>query len=167
MENITFSSVGVATRSLKFPHALNYAPYVYDSVHSEWVLNPDSETLGLITKVKTPLNKQILALEVSSLAEIDVDALAVLFNLEKAQIQTQVIEMEDGCLGLSADEKKYYLGFVSAKDALEKLTSLKESDSFKNPESRAVNYWLHFWGAMAVSKFKDFMPIVLTAKAGA
>ena len=149
----------VATRSLKFPHALDYYEYSFDSEDDEeWELG---SKVGTITKVRTPLEKQVLALEVSTLAEIDVDALAVLFNLEKAEVKNQTIELEDGSLGLTADESHYIAGFVSAKDALEKITSLEESDSFKNPESRAVNYWLHFWGAMAVSKFKDFMPIVL------
>lgn len=155
----------VATRSLKFPHALDYYEYSYDSEDDEeWELGSKA---GTITKVRTPLEKQVLALEVSTLAEIDVDALAVLFNLEKAEVKNQTIELEDGSLGLTADGTHYIAGFVSAKDALEKITSLEESDSFKNPESRAVNYWLHFWGAMAVSKFKDFMPIVLGTQAPA
>lgn len=152
----------VATRSLKFPHALDYYEYSYNTSTDKWALG--SEKTGTITKVKTPLDKQILGLEVSTLAEVDVDALAVLFNIDKAEVKTQTIELEDGSLGLTEDGSHYIAGFVCDKTAVEKITSLQESDSFKNPESRAVNYWLHFWGAIAVSKFKDFMPIVLTAK---
>ena len=156
----------VATRSLKFPHALDFDSYAFDEDEDEWALGGEKET---ITKVRTPLSRQVLALEVSSLAEVDVDALAVLFNISKAELSTKTIELEDGSLGLvyGSEDGYYCAGFVCDKEAVEKVVSLQESDSFKNPESRAVNYWLHFWGAMAVSKFKDFMPIVLVAKAGA
>ena len=166
----------VATRTLKFPHALSFLPFAYDSVSgSDKVdLTKKTETghtneykeLQTISKVRTPLGSQRLALEVSTLAEIDVDALAVLFNLDKAEVKTQTIELEDGSIGIinaGADNEKYVLGFIADTTCLEKVTSLEEADSFKNPESRAVNYWLHYWGAMAVSKFKDFMPIVVKA----
>ena len=164
----------VATRTLKFPHPLSYLPFKNGSVDltkkTETGHTNEYKELQTIEKVRTALGSQRLALEVSVLAEIDVDALAVLFNLEKAEVKTQTIEIEDGSFGIinpSAESKKYVIGFIANTSAVEKVVSLEEADSFKNPESRAVNYWLHYWGAMAVSKFKDFMPIVVTAKAGA
>ena len=160
----------VATRTLKFPHSLSFLPFKNGSVDltKKTATGHTNEYAELqsIQKVRTALASQRLALEVSVLAEIDVDALAVLFNLDKAEVKTQTIELEDGSFGIinpSADTEKYVIGFIANSSAVEKVVSLEEADSFKNPESRAVNYWLHYWGAMAVSKFKDFMPIVVKA----
>lgn len=157
----------IASRSLKFPHALSYG-------------NPDltEEELdnhGTISVVRTPINKQVCALEVSTMATIDVDALAVLFNIDKAEPKTRMIELEDGALGeithdgtASALDYSYHVaGFICDRDAVERATSFEETDSFKNPEALYVNMWNHYWGYMAVSKFKDFVPILVTFKAQA
>ena len=152
----------VASRGLKFPHALSYGTEFDDS-------DPDYDA-GTISVVRTPVNKQVCALEVSSMATIDVDALAVLFNMDKAEPKTRMIELEDGALGdyTDADSKKYHLaGFICDKDAVERGTSFEDRDSFKNPEAQYVNMWNHYWGYMAVSKFKDFVPILVPHKAGA
>lgn len=149
----------VASRSLQFYHKLSYGSIADSSLASD---------KGTIKAVRTPLAKQVLALEVSTLANIDVDALATLFNLEPAKLQTSVIELEDGALGYAKSKAgvtvDYYIGgFICNKDAVERGTSFEDTDSFKNPESQAVNFWQHYWGYMAVSKFKDFVPIVFKA----
>lgn len=146
----------VVTGNLKFPHKITYA-----SFDSDGEIVADSQ--NTIEAQRTPREKQILGLEVSTLANIDVDALATLFNLEKAELKTQVIELEDDALGtyVSEDENEYYIGgFVCDKKAVSRGTSYENNDSFKNPEHEYVNFWKHFWGWMVVSKFKDFVPIV-------
>lgn len=146
-----------ATRSLKFPHEISY--FGKDA-------QGDYELAGTISKQRTPVPSQVMALEVDTLAEIDVDALAVLFHLEPAQLETKVIELENGILGeVEVGDTNYYLGgFITDKEAVERYTTLEDTDSFKNPESKAVNYWLHWWGLIAISKFKDFVPIVFSVK---
>lgn len=148
----------VASRSLKFPHELTYA-----DLKANGTLN----NKGNISVVRTPVSKQVVALEVSTMANIDVDALAVLFNLDKAEMETRKIELEDGALGLDGeDETEGYIGgFICNKEAVERGTSFEDTDSFKNPEGEYVNMWNHYWGYMAVSKFKDFIPIVFPIKA--
>ena len=147
----------VASRGLKFPHSLKY----YD----------ESDTEHEITRVRTPLEKQVVALEVSTQAEIDVEALAVLFHMDKAEINSRIIELEDGALGkVTTGENEsavtvYVGGFICNKEAVERYTSFRHKDSFLNPEGLYTNFWSHFWGAMAVSKFKDFLPIVFPLKA--
>lgn len=150
----------VASRKLKFPHEL----YYYTEALS------DNEKK--ITRVRTPLEKQVVGLEVSTQAEIDVDALAVLFHMDKAEIETRIIELEDNALGTvtlnagtESEETVYVGGFICNKDAVERYTSFRHKDSFMNPEGLYTNFWSHFWGAMAVSKFKDFLPIVFPLKA--
>lgn len=148
----------VVTGNLKFPHALSYATFEDDG---------DIDVENKIDAQRTPRERQILGLEVSTLANIDVDALATLFNLEKADLKTQVIELEDDALGLyvtKAEHEFYIGGFVCDKKAVSRGTSFENNDSFKNPEHEYVNFWKHFWGWMAVSKFKDFVPIVFSIK---
>ena len=148
----------VASRKLKFPHELWYGEA---SDHSDLK----------ITRVRTPLEKQVIGLELSTQAEIDVEALAVLFHMDKAEIDSRIIELEDNALGTvttgtGLDEKTVYVGgFICNKEAVERYTSFRHKDSFMNPEGLYTNFWSHFWGAMAVSKFKDFLPIVFELKA--
>jgi len=156
-------AVRIMSRSLKFPHPLSYGD-----------INAGGTALdneGTISVVRTPISKQVLALEVSSMAEIDVDALAVLFHLEKAEVETRLLELEDGALGEhlnSSNVADYHLaGFICDKESVERGTSFEDTDSFKNPEGQYVNMWNHYWGYMAVSKFKDFVPILVPVKASA
>lgn len=150
--------IRVASRGLKFPHALTYLK----------IDGSDAENEGQITRVRTPISRQVCALEVSTMAEIDIEALAVLFNIAKADIETRLLELEDGALGLvtgnaSGDPEFYIGGFIADKDAVVRGTSFEEKDSFKNPEYLYVNLWQHYWGYMAISKFKDFVPICFSA----
>lgn len=149
-------AIRIASRSLKFPHKLSYG-----NVNQAGTA---LENEGTISAVRTPVSKQVCALEVSTMANLDVDALAVLFNLEKAEMQTRLLELEDNALGdhLTSDVADYHIaGFICNKDAVERGTSFEDTDSFKNPEGQYVNMWNHYWGYMAVSKFKDFVPILI------
>lgn len=157
----------VASRSLKFPHALSYGELNSDA--DAFVQDEEEHDIaGNITVVRTPVNKQVCALEISTMATIDVDALAVLFNIDKAEPKTRMIELEDGALGemvTGTNETPYHLaGFICDRDAVERGTSFEEKDSFKNPEALYVNMWNHYWGYMAISKFKDFVPILVSYK---
>ena len=152
--------IRIASRGLKFPHTLSYG-----NVNSQ---GNALENEGTISAVRTPISKQVCALEVTTMANIDVDALAVLFQMDKAEPQTRMLELEDGALGDhvgSGSKVDYHLaGFICNKDAVERGTSYEDTDSFKNPEGQYVNLWNHYWGYMAVSKFKDFMPILVPVK---
>lgn len=143
----------IASRSLKFAHKLDYG-----EIDDETFL---FEKKGQIKAVRTPVNNQVVALEVSTMATIDVDALATLFNLSKGEYETRMLELEDGALGENVLAEYYQLGFICDKDAVIRGTSFEDKDSFKNPEHEYVNFWSHYWGYMAVSKFKDFVPIVV------
>lgn len=153
------------TGMLQFYHKLDYCPFDMTNEVADVEDASHTSLVKTISAMRTPRNKQILGLEVSSLAEIDVDALAVLFNLDKAELQTQVIELEDGAFGLygSSTAERYIGGFLCNRDAVERGISFEDSDSFKNPEHEYVNFWNHYWGYRAVSKFADFCPIVFTA----
>lgn len=152
------------TGMLSFYHKLDYCPF--DMVNEVAVIEDASHQslIKTISAMRTPREKQILGLEVSALAEIDVDALAVLFNLEKAELNTRVIELEDEAFGSygSSTAERHIVGFLCNRDAVERGVSFEDSESFKNPEHEYVNFWNHYWGYRAVSKFADFCPIVVT-----
>lgn len=160
----------VLSGALTFYHKLGY----YDLSDEDVAPSEDSqagmENIGTIKAQRTPKSKQLLALENTTLAEIDVDALAVLFNLDKANIKEQTLMLEDGILGypVSQDETVenddvYMLGFLMDKSALRRGKSFEASDDFTNPEHLYINFWQHHWGYIAISKFKDFVPIVCEA----
>ena len=164
------------SRSLKFYHKLDY--YGEDAVADSDIAPTPSDTDAIdstevktIKAVKTPISKQVVALEVGTMAEIDVDALAVLFHMDKAEIESRMIELESGVLGapISEDETAsntdYHIGgFICDRDAVVRCSSYEDSESFKNPEHLYINYWQHHWGFIAVSKFADFVPIVFNKK---
>lgn len=161
------------SRALKFYHKYDY----YDIKSGSEDDEPDPigtvalDNVGTIKAIKTPINKQVVALEVGTMADIDVDALAVLFNMEKAEVQTRMIELEPNVLGApisldeTAENTDYHIGgFICDKDAVVRASSYEDSESFKNPEHLYINYWQHHWGFMALSKFADFVPIVFSVK---
>ena len=159
------------SRSLKFYHKLGY--YQLDDGNvapASGTSDVDSSTVKVIKAVKTPVRDQVVALETQVMAEIDVDALAVLFHMEKAEIEARMIELENEVLStpISEDETAqssglHLMGFICDRDCVERGKSFEANESFKNPEHQYINYWLHLWGYMAISKFADFVPIVCTA----
>ena len=156
------------SRALKFYHKYDYGVAEDSSDLSDgW----DTDKIKTIKAVKTPISKQVVALEVATMTDIDVDALAVLFHMDKAEIESRMIELEDGVLGspISEDEttalSTFHIGgFICDRDAVVRCSSYEDSESFKNPEHLYINYWQHKWGFMACSKFADFVPILFKVK---
>lgn len=159
------------SRALKFYHKLDYYEAVDETDAPADNVNYQVKNVKTIKAVKTPITKQVVALEVATMADIDVDALAVLFHMDKAEVESRMIELEDNVLGglISEDETAetagYHLGgFICDRDAVIRCSSYEDSESFKNPEHLYINYWQHKWGFMACSKFADFVPILFKNK---
>ena len=119
---------------LRFPSSLYNAAIVQDI--PVFVNNP-SELVLLVTP------------EVQ--ASLDVDALAVLFNMDKADVQSRIVIIDefpiDGAYALLTTDE-----FFQCRD------TLLENASFYNPETLGVNYFLHHWGVYSVS---PFVPAIL------
>ena len=157
------------SRSLKFYHKLGYYN-IDDETDAPVPATTNVEDVKVIKAVKTPVSDQVVMLETQVMSEIDVDALAVLFHMDKAEIEARMIELENEVLSYpvsedqSAENTDYHIiGAILDKDAVERGKSFEANESFKNPEHQYINYWFHFWGYMAVSKFADFVPIVCEA----
>ncbi len=84
-------------------------------------------------------------------ASIDVDALAVLFHMEKAEVEQRVIVLDefpiDGAQAILTTDD-----FFMCKDTEYETTSIY------NPKTLGQNYFLHHWGIYSIS---PFVPAIL------
>lgn len=84
-------------------------------------------------------------------ASIDVDALAILFNVDKAEIKYRTVLIDEfpipGAQALLTTED-----FFMCKDTEYETTSMY------NPKTLGINYFLHHWGIYSVS---PFVPAIL------
>lgn len=90
-------------------------------------------------------------------ASIDVDALAVLFNMEKAEVKQRIIVLDEFPIAgaqalLTTDD------YFMCKDTEYSM------ESIYNPKTLGQNYFLHHWGVYSIS---PFVPAILfTTSAG-
>lgn len=90
-------------------------------------------------------------------ASLDIDALAVLFHIEKAEVEERIVIVDefpiDGAIALLTTED-----FFVCHD------TVYENTSFWNPQTLATQYFLHHWGVYSAS---PFVPgILYTTEAG-
>lgn len=89
----------------------------------------------------TPADKIVLILPVDTLAALDVDVLAMAFNMDKAEFMGRIIEVDylpTGIYGMMCDE-----GWFQIYDNLTKMTEIY------NPDNLSWNYWYHRWETIA------------------
>ena len=90
-------------------------------------------------------------------ANLDVQALAVLFNLDKADVPVRKILVDEFPMA-NAQALLTTSDFFVCKDVE------YETTSFWNPQTLATNYYLHHWGVYSIS---PFVPAILfTTEAG-
>lgn len=81
-------------------------------------------------------------------ASVDVDTLAPLFHLDKAEISARQIIVDefpfadDSCVAL-----------LTTRDFFRCRDTVYETDSIYNPKTLGTNYYLHHWGVYSVSPF--------------
>lgn len=96
-------------------------------------------------------NELVLFITPEVEASIDVDALAVLFNMEKAEVQQRIIVLDEFPIAgaqalLTTDD------YFMCKDTEYETTSIY------NPKTLGQNYFLHHWGVYSIS---PFVPAIL------
>ena len=87
------------------------------------------------------------------MSELDVDALAGAFNLDKANFLSRVIEVDK-----FADEK--ILGVICDESWLQIYDNLFKMDEEYNGRVMATNFYLHAWGTYAISPFANAVALV-------
>lgn len=109
---------------------------------------PSSKGKPVITW--TPKDKQILLIRSDVMANIDVDVLAVAFNMEKTQfLANKIIEVDDfgaatNCVAILMDES-FTLVYDNKVDMRE----------FFNPDGLYWNYFFHHWQTYSYSPFAN------------
>ena len=81
-------------------------------------------------------------------ASVDVDTLAAVFNLEKAEMQIRKIIVDEFPL---ADDK--CVALLTTDDFFQCRDTVYQTDSIYNPKSLGTNYYLNHWGIYSVSPF--------------
>lgn len=96
-------------------------------------------------------------------AEIDVDALAHVFNLDKAEAKFSTIvinKLPEGKSGSAIAQGKRCLGFLVDKEFIQAWDIIRNSGTFYNPEQMITNQFHNRVGLMAATFFVN--AIVLT-----
>lgn len=123
---------------LEFPSSLYNASVIDIPVHAT------NEDLVFIT---TP----------EVMASLDVDALAVLFNVDRADVQMRTVIIDEFPIANA-------YGLLTTKDFYVAMDALYETCSFSNRDTLTTTYWLHHWSVLSVS---PFVPAILfTTDAG-
>lgn len=81
-------------------------------------------------------------------ASVDVDTLAAVFNLEKAETQLRKIIVDEFPL---ADDT--CVALLTTEDFFQCRDTVYQTDSIYNPKSMGSNYYLNHWGIYSVSPF--------------
>lgn len=90
-------------------------------------------------------------------ASVDVDTLAVLFNLERADIQVRKVIVDEFPIPNA-------VALLTTEDFFQCRDTVYETTSMYNPKTLGNNYYLHHWGIYSVS---PFVPAILfTTDAG-
>lgn len=93
-------------------------------------------------------DRLILLVSPETLANINVEAWAAAFNLDKAQMQAQIIQIPKDRL---PDEKTQAI--LTTKDFFVVADQLNTVRSMENPADLSTNYWLHRWEVISASLF--------------
>lgn len=84
-------------------------------------------------------------------ASLDIDALAVLFHIEKAEVEERIIIVDEFPIAGA-------IALLTTEDFFVCHDTVYENTSFWNPQTLATQYYLHHWGIYSPS---PFVPAIL------
>lgn len=102
---------------------------------------------GLI-KTWTEPDRVVLIIKADAMAEVDVDALAIAFNLDKANFLGRVIEVDEF-------DSPEIVGVICDESWLQIYDNVFRFDEFYNARVMAWNEYLHAWGTYAICPFAN------------
>lgn len=101
-------------------------------------------------------NQAILITTPEMMAAVDVNVLAAAFNMDKTDFTGRVIVVKEipieNCYAILVDENWFFCG-----------DSLNTTESFYNPATMGINYFLHHWAMHSVSPMLNAVAFVTTA----
>lgn len=108
-----------------------------------------------VIKTWTEPNRVVLIIKSDAMAEVDVDALATAFNLDKANFLGRVIEVDEF-------DSPEIVGVICDESWLQIYDNIFRFDEFYNARVMAWNEYLHAWGTYAICPFAN--AVVLATK---
>lgn len=110
---------------------------------------------GTVTTWTDP-ERVVLVIKADAMAEVDVEALASAFNLDKANFLGRVIQVD----GFDHDE---IVGVICDESWLQIYDNIFRFDEFYNARVMAWNEYLHAWGTWAISPFANAVVLATAA----
>lgn len=104
----------------------------------------------------TDAERICLIIRADVMAEVDVDALASAFNIDKANFIGRVIKVDKF-------ENDEILGVVCDESWLQIYDNIFRFDEFYNARTMSWNEYLHAWGTYAICPFANAVALVTTA----
>lgn len=104
----------------------------------------------------TDSDRICLIVRADVMAEVDVDALASAFNIDKANFIGRVIKVDKF-------ENNEILGVVCDESWLQIYDNIFRFDEFYNARTMSWNEYLHAWGTYAICPFANAVMLVTTA----
>lgn len=99
-------------------------------------------------KTWTDSDRVVLIIKADAMAEIDVDALASAFNIDKANFLGRVIEVDEF-------DSPEIIGVICDESWLQIYDNIFRFDEFYNARVMAWNEYLHVWGTYAICPFAN------------
>ena len=108
-----------------------------------------------VIKTWTDPSRVVLIIKADAMAEVDVEALASAFNLDKANFLGRVIEVDEF-------DSPEIVGVICDESWLQIYDNIFRFDEFYNARVMAWNEYLHAWGTYAICPFAN--AVVLATK---
>ena len=99
-------------------------------------------------KTWTDKNRVVLIIKADAMAEVDVEALASAFNIDKADFMGRVIQVD-------SFENEEIIGVICDEAWLQIYDNILRFDEFYNARVMAWNEYLHAWGTFAICPFAN------------
>lgn len=139
----------------------NFLITLKDTIKGMQFVNSDFNTASL--KRKTEKEDIVILMPYQLKNRVDVDELAGVFNLEKAEIEKRIIELDTGTEEISS--KDTYVVYVLDRNAVLNYVRLYEMADQKNADGLFWNYFLHTEKMYALSALFDCGYIEVKAEA--
>ena len=112
--------------------------------------NAYSKFSGAKGSIKTWTDKDrvVLIIKADAMAEVDVEALASAFNIDKADFMGRVIQVD-------SFENEEIIGVICDEAWLQIYDNILRFDEFYNARVMAWNEYLHAWGTFAICPFAN------------
>lgn len=135
--------------------------------HSARMTYVSSEYNKMGVKNATSLNNQLVVLHEDVKLDMDFGTFADIYNIDKISIGEKVITVDNFNEGeVTVDGTTYdLLAIIVDKRAFRIADTLRQMETFRNPDTLTTTYFLHIWQLMSMAFFHNMLYIVAPQEA--